>query len=355
VNQFYTQRPGATGTKHIYAGTTRLVSKLVKQDTPNGNPQGATPYEKDLYFYHPDHLGTSNYITDTQGKLYEHLEYFPFGEGWVEENSNTQRTPYLFTAKELDEETGLYYFGARYYDPRTSVWQSADPILGKYLPTARNSILPGQGGVYNTFNLGLYSYAHQNPVRYTDPDGNAVPLIIAACAASNACVAAAAATVVLVTNPQAREALGKSMVSAGKAIGEGVSAANEKIKNLIFNESNEGKKDEAAPKEGAKELPDVLVGEQDKLSGQRGKRHVSGPLAPEHGGTGNAEQDFETLAGGKGKPAPVGSNYPPGTVVGESGVALRPGKGDVGPRIDIPAKGSKPAETLHYPSAGGTE
>jgi RHS repeat-associated protein len=165
VNQFYTQRPGATGTKHIYAGTTRLVSKLVKQDTPNGNPQGATPYEKDLYFYHPDHLGTSNYITDTQGKLYEHLEYFPFGEGWVEENSNTQRTPYLFTAKELDEETGLYYYGARYFDPRTSVFQSGDPILNQYLDGRPNS------GVFNPKNLGLYSYVVNNPFGATDPTG----------------------------------------------------------------------------------------------------------------------------------------------------------------------------------------
>ena len=130
VNQFYTQRPGATGTKHVYAGTTRIASKLLSQDTPNANPQGKTPYEKDLYFYHPDHLGCSSYVTDLNGKLYEHLQYFPFGEAWVEQNSNVQRTPYLFTAKELDEETKLYYFGARYYDPRTSVWQCADPILG---------------------------------------------------------------------------------------------------------------------------------------------------------------------------------------------------------------------------------
>ncbi|NIV10723.1 MAG: hypothetical protein GWN62_05360, partial [Aliifodinibius sp.] len=43
--------------------------------------------------------------------------------------TNSQRIPYLYTSKELDEETGLYYYGARYYDPRTSVWQSADPIL----------------------------------------------------------------------------------------------------------------------------------------------------------------------------------------------------------------------------------
>jgi RHS repeat-associated protein len=173
VNQFYTQRPGANGTKHVYAGTSRIVSKLVKQDTPGANPQGNTPFEKDLYFYHPDHLGSSNYITDTNGKLYEHLEYFPFGEAWVEENSNTQRTPYLFTAKELDEETGLYYFGARYYDPRTSVWQSADPIFGKYLAIGRESEekLPGMGGIYNPLNLGLYSYSHLNPIKFTDPDG----------------------------------------------------------------------------------------------------------------------------------------------------------------------------------------
>ncbi len=71
-----------------------------------------------IWYYHPDHLGSTGFVTDQNGELYEHVEYFPFGESWVEENSNTQRTPYLFTGKELDEETGLYYFGARYYDAR---------------------------------------------------------------------------------------------------------------------------------------------------------------------------------------------------------------------------------------------
>ena len=89
----------------------------------------------------------------------------------MEESTNTQRTPYLFTAKELDEETGLYYFGARYYDARTSVWQSADPILEKYLDTPSL----GKGGILNSRNLGLYSYTHLNPVRLIDPDGN-VPI-----------------------------------------------------------------------------------------------------------------------------------------------------------------------------------
>ncbi len=175
VNQFFTQRPGANGTKHVYAGTTRIASKLVLQGTPNSNPNGATPFEKDIFFYHPDHIGSTNYVTDLNGKLFEHIEYFPFGESWVEENTNQQRTPYLFSAKELDEETGLYYFGARYYDARTSVWQSADPILARYLPSGdkkQDRTLPGMGGVFNSPNLGLYTYAHQNPVRLKDPDGN---------------------------------------------------------------------------------------------------------------------------------------------------------------------------------------
>jgi RHS repeat-associated protein len=77
--------------------------------------------------------------------------------------------PYLFTGKELDEETGLYYFGARYYDSRTSVWVSVDPALGQYLDGQR-----GLGGVFNPINLGLYTYTHRNPALYTDPDGEAL-------------------------------------------------------------------------------------------------------------------------------------------------------------------------------------
>jgi len=128
VNQFFTQRPGANGTKDIYAGTSRIASKLLRQDVPNSNPNGNTPFEKDIFFYHPDHIGSTNYVTDLNGKLYEHMEYFPFGESWVEENTNQQRTPYLFSGKELDEETGLYYNRFRYYDPEAGIYLSQDPI-----------------------------------------------------------------------------------------------------------------------------------------------------------------------------------------------------------------------------------
>ncbi|OQW90625.1 MAG: hypothetical protein BWK79_19300 [Beggiatoa sp. IS2] len=74
----------------------------------------------------------------------------------------------------MSEETGLHYFGARYFDARTSVWPSVDPILGRYLGGKA-----GMGGVFNSRNLGLYSYSHLNPVRYVDPDGRN-PVVIGA-------------------------------------------------------------------------------------------------------------------------------------------------------------------------------
>jgi RHS repeat-associated protein len=120
-----------------------------------GNNGGGPNKDKEnfMYFFHPDHLGSSSYITDASGEVYQHLEYFAFGETFVEEHSNTDRTPYLFNGKELDEETGLYYYGARFYDPRTSVWQSVDPLAEK---------MPG---------WSPYNYTFNNPVVLTDPDG----------------------------------------------------------------------------------------------------------------------------------------------------------------------------------------
>jgi len=132
--------------------------------------------EQGSYYYHADHLGSSSVVTDKAGKFYEHLEYFPYGETWVHNKATSEQTstPYKFTSKELDEETGLYYFGARYYEPRMSRWISADNYIanGKYLPLGNNKKLSGMGGVFNTINLDAYHYAGQNPVKFLDPDGN---------------------------------------------------------------------------------------------------------------------------------------------------------------------------------------
>lgn len=95
-------------------------------------------------------------------------------------------------------------------------------------------------------------------------------------------------------------------------------------------------------------LPTGLVGTQDSDSGRRGARVNNGALDPGNGGTGNANDDFDLLTGGHSHPAPADSNYPPGTLIGDNGISLRPRTIGSGPRIDIPANGSKPHETLHY-------
>ncbi|MDR2941895.1 MAG: RHS repeat-associated core domain-containing protein, partial [Treponema sp.] len=98
---------------------------------------------------------------------------------WKGDSALEDSTPFRFTGKEMDAETGFYYYGARYLDPKTSRWISADPALGEYVPSApvdeeakkRNGNLPGMGGVFNYVNLHVYHYAGNNPVKYTDPDG----------------------------------------------------------------------------------------------------------------------------------------------------------------------------------------
>ena len=84
------------------------------------------------------------------------------------------RRDWLFTSKELDFDTGLYYYGARYYDPKTSVWQSPDPILASYMRGDPNN------GVFSPRNLGLYTYVANNPVMAKDPDGRVYFLVVAA-------------------------------------------------------------------------------------------------------------------------------------------------------------------------------
>ena len=119
----------------------------------NGNFKTNDNYEKMQFYYHPDHLGSSSYITNLDGEVSQHIEYVPFGEVFIEERNNTWNTPYLFNAKEFDEETGLYYYGARYYEPRLSLWMSTDPLQEKFV------------------DASPYVYCLQNPIIILDYNG----------------------------------------------------------------------------------------------------------------------------------------------------------------------------------------
>ena len=165
---------GGQYAKNVYLGETRIVTKLARADQKTAHEE---MYKQ--YYYHSDHLGSATMITDWEGKEYQRIEYTPYGETWVEKTSNSgsEFLPYRFTGKEVDQETGLYYYGARYLDPKYSMWISTDPALGEYIPemgkgNSKNSAnLPGMGGVFNHINGNLYAYAANNPIKYTDPTG----------------------------------------------------------------------------------------------------------------------------------------------------------------------------------------
>ena len=106
------------------------------------------------FFYHSDHLGSTSYITDAKANITQFDAYLPYGELLVDEHSSSEDMPYKFNGKELDEETGLYYYGARYMDPKISMWLGVDPLAEKYP------------------NVSVYCYTEDNPIRFIDPDGN---------------------------------------------------------------------------------------------------------------------------------------------------------------------------------------
>ena len=157
----------------LEAAQSRVMARAMKNNFQEGDT-----YEKMQFYYHPDHLGSSSYITNLDGEVVQHIEYVPFGEVFVEERNNIWNTPYLFNAKEFDEETGLYYYGARYYDPRVSLWISVDPI-SNYDPSNNENYIDGEhnNGVYNSYNLYPYGYCYQNPIRLKDPNGKQVDAI----------------------------------------------------------------------------------------------------------------------------------------------------------------------------------
>ncbi|WP_440986470.1 RHS repeat-associated core domain-containing protein [Treponema denticola] len=159
---------GLRVSKHIFVGNSRLVTAMTHAD----NHGDTTEQTEKRYYYHADHLQSAQFITNAKGEQYEHIEYTPYGELWIEETApGIDKLPFRFTGKELDEETGLYYYGARYLDPKYSRWLSGDPALGEYISKDYDGV---SGGIYNTTNLNVYHYGGNNPITYTDPDGREI-------------------------------------------------------------------------------------------------------------------------------------------------------------------------------------
>ncbi|EAS20177.1 hypothetical protein BBFL7_02578 [Flavobacteria bacterium BBFL7] len=88
--------------------------------------------------------------------MYQFFLNLPFGETMAEQTSiSYYQTEFKFNGKELDSETGMYYYGARYYDPSLSIWMSVDPLAEQFP------------------NFSPYNYTMNNPINMVDPDGRA--------------------------------------------------------------------------------------------------------------------------------------------------------------------------------------
>ena len=120
------------------------------------NPQAGYGYipndttKEETFFYHSDHLGSTSYITDDKANITQYDAYLPYGELLVDEHSSSEDLPYKFNGKQFDEETGLYYYGARYMNPVTSLWYGVDSLAEKYM------------------TIGAYVYCVSNPIRFLD-------------------------------------------------------------------------------------------------------------------------------------------------------------------------------------------
>ena len=115
------------------------------------------------YYYHYDHLGGVDTVTDEEGEVVAEYEYYPFGEVYEEtiydENFSNN---YKFTGQESDGETNLYYYKARYYGTEVGRFMSQDPAV--YDERVFEMLEDPQ-------SLNTYAYVRNNPILYVDPTG----------------------------------------------------------------------------------------------------------------------------------------------------------------------------------------
>ena len=153
--------------KRPYGGTPGPPVMYEKPSNPEeesagyGYSNGMQQQERDVFFYHSDHLGSTSYITDRGGNATQFVSYKPYGESLIDEHATSFEQPWKFNGKELDSETGLYYYGARYYEPMLALFYGTDRYTEKF---------PWQSA---------YCYAGGNPIRNVDVRGDSVAVLTA--------------------------------------------------------------------------------------------------------------------------------------------------------------------------------
>ena len=149
----------ARETVHIMDDSRRIA--LLETATADSEASPSSLPSTTIRYQFENHLGTACLELDENAALISYEEYYPYGSTSYQAGRTLAEVAlkrYRYTGKERDEETGLYYHGARYYAPWLAVWTSAD----------RPAMPAGE--------TNLYTYALRNPIKYFDPDGHAPEL-----------------------------------------------------------------------------------------------------------------------------------------------------------------------------------
>jgi RHS repeat-associated protein len=158
----------ATSTNYIWNGDTLLAT--IDQKLINGTATG-TPI---MRYIHPDHLGSTNAVTDQNGNLVQLLDYYPYGATRVSTSSYPTNEKRQYIDQFSDAQTGLNYFNARFYDGSRGQFLSEDPSylsIGNPMQIAQLSGQNQKTLLMDPQLLNVYGYARDNPIGRKDTDG----------------------------------------------------------------------------------------------------------------------------------------------------------------------------------------
>jgi RHS repeat-associated protein len=141
----------ATTTDYVFNGDMLLAT--IDQQTASGVATGTAKTR----YVHPDHLGSTNVVTDENGNVVQTLDYYPYGATRISSATSTnERRKYI---GQFSDDSGLSYLNARYYSPTQGQFMTEDPVFW------------GKQNISNPQSLNTYSYANDNPITGKDPNG----------------------------------------------------------------------------------------------------------------------------------------------------------------------------------------
>jgi RHS repeat-associated protein len=156
----------STTTEYIFNGDTLVstVDQQFKSGVATGSPQ--------TLYIHPDHLGSTNVVTNASGTVVKTLDYYPYGGTRISSGQNATSRQYI---GQFSDPSNLDYLQARYYDPSRGQFISQDPTflaVGNPTQLQQLSKQSQQQFLSDPQQLNSYSYGRDNPITRKDPDGN---------------------------------------------------------------------------------------------------------------------------------------------------------------------------------------